>query len=179
MKPQERICCVYFGCLFSFTFCVHVSFHWNSIIDYYNNLNAKYFVVWWWDQFLLADILQRLRGCHHQDVTCCKLVPHSYFSAGIEAVLRVSQNIFFQAVSKLVWMGLTELDLKWKTQGPSGWCVASLGPSWNSTEPSSFQCHQTPGPGSRKSPITSSWACHNLAFFVKKVFTYCCDGSVR
>ena len=146
---------------------LHVLFHWHFIIDYYNNLNVKYLVVWYWDQFLLADILQQLRGCHHWDVTCCKLVPHSYFSAGVEAVLRVSQNCF-QAVSKLVWMGLTKLDLKWKMWGPSGWCVASLGPSWNSTEPSSFQCHQTPGPRSRKSPTTSSWACHNLAFFVKR-----------
>ena len=80
------------------------------IIGYYNNLNAKYLVVWWWHQFLLADILQPLRGCHHWDVTCCKLVPHSLFSAGIEAVPQVPHNTVSKqspSLSEWLWLNLT------------------------------------------------------------------------
>ena len=127
-------------------------------IDYYNNLNAKYLVVWWWHQFLLADILQPLRGCHHWDVTCCKLVPHSLFSAGIEAVPQVPHNtVSKQSPSLFEWLWL---NLTWNERHE--------GSSWNSTEPSTFQCHRTTCSGRRKSLITSSWACHNLAFFVNR-----------
>ena len=93
------------------------------IIDYYNNLNAKYLVVWWWHQFLLADILQPLRGCHHWDVTCCKLVPHSLFSAGIEAVPQVPHNtVSKQSPSLFEWLWL---NLTWNERHEG-----SLGDVW-------------------------------------------------
>ena len=61
------------------------------------------------------------------------------------------------------------LDPKWCSGGPLSRYSTSLEASKNSTKSSSWD-HHTPSPGNKKSLVLSKCACHELEYFLIRVF---------